>query len=140
MIDPTELRRLAEAATPGPWTVYMGDRVCSYDVYDIAICEDASLMDDDDELTSIQCDSNAAYIAAMHPQTTLALLDRLARAETLAADARRFQWLLDNASVTRPIPNEQGGYTIAGRIFFETTTGPTIRAAIDAEMKEKGDA
>ena len=81
MVDPTELRRLTEAATPGPWETFAGDSVKSADVYDIAMCDEASTVYGADGLTRHQCDANAAYIAAMHPETTRALLDRLAELE-----------------------------------------------------------
>lgn len=63
-----ELRRLAEAATPGPW--YVEKRPHTYwemrTKYGSLIFRDAN-----------ECD--AAYIAAVNPKTVLGLLDEIER-------------------------------------------------------------
>lgn len=94
MIDPTELRRLAEAATPGGWTA-SGTIVWSLDAKSVVAAASATetssgLVEYERPKLSgiIQPSRNAAYIAAANPQTTLALLDRLAKLEALLEQAR----------------------------------------------------
>ena len=77
MTDYVELRRLAEAATPGEWPIGIPVTVHEYVSRWIGIPHSQGAYHV--ELR----DNDAAYIAAMHPQTTLALLDRLARAEAI---------------------------------------------------------
>ena len=72
MTDPTELRRLAEAATPGPWMVSGGWVVSSR--ANIADCSWAwDRVADQPHMVA----DDLRYIAVMHPQTTLALLDEI---------------------------------------------------------------
>jgi len=64
-----DLRQLAEAATPGPWTQYQSglpeyNNVCfGIEKGEALICGAA------------ETEADAAYIAAAHPQAILALLD-----------------------------------------------------------------
>ena len=135
MTNHTELRRLAEAATPGPWDVY-GAVVWSPDARSVIAGASATeptsgfVEYERPKWSAInQPARNAAYIAAMHPGTTLALLDRLARAEMLVADARRFRWLAEKS-----IPFFNGF-----QLHLESEE-LDIRAAIDAAMKEDSNA
>lgn len=80
MIDTKELRKLAQAATPGGWYVEGNDVYGCKDVTDgeeewhpVIACAD------DDE--PVKYESNAAFIAAANPETILELLDRLEAAE-----------------------------------------------------------
>ena len=77
-----ELRRLAQAATPGPWVIDVGATIYSDDgdqtLFD-PVCADPEECE--------QCQADAAYIAAMHPGTALALLDALS-----AAGQERDRW------------------------------------------------
>ena len=77
-----ELRRLAQAATPGPWVIDEGATIYSDDgdqtLFD-PVCADPEECE--------QCQADAAYIAALHPGTTLALLDALS-----AAGQERDRW------------------------------------------------
>ena len=85
----SHLRALAEAATLGPWHVYSTARVVSKTTYDIAVCNDATIAESGTDLDTKQAERNAAYIAIMHPETTLALLDRIAELEADAAQRER---------------------------------------------------
>src|SRR6185437_2057895 len=90
--DVAELKRLAEEATPGPWTQWvehgdvwsgvpernspgnmgggsLGIRVCDCDADDYD--------GENDEEAEAQAKATAAYIAAANPQTILALIERL---------------------------------------------------------------
>lgn len=65
--DRAELRRKAEAATPGPWEI--GDGCVQ------------STLDGHPLVTVGQCDEDEQYIAAANPAAVLALLDQLDAAE-----------------------------------------------------------
>lgn len=75
------LRRLAQAATPGPWNTNGRNEVGANDGRLIAICFGR------DSHTEPAAFLNADYIAAAHPGAVLALLDALDAAEVLAATA-----------------------------------------------------
>lgn len=81
MIDRNELRRLAQAATPGPWKVvkdhelpgvHGGDVILGGSFYDY------SVPDDEDE----------AFIAAANPATVIELLDEIERLRAVFEAAR----------------------------------------------------
>lgn len=75
-IDLTHLRKVVEAATPGPWS---GDTAGHGEPWEV-FAHDGS----DYELFVADCGtgmSNAAYIATFDPPTVRALLDRIERAE-----------------------------------------------------------
>lgn len=94
MIDTKELRRVAEAATPGPWRMVPDERtyrdlnghptgneyIAGYDVHsdarEIIGCEGINPAQETD----------AAFIAAANPATVLALLDRVERLEHTLRD------------------------------------------------------
>lgn len=69
-----ELRKIAEAATPGPWEAY--DRGIGYEVYQSG--SDWCLNSGQRETFS---KSDATHIATFDPPTVLALLSRLEQAE-----------------------------------------------------------
>lgn len=75
MIDKEDLRRLAQAATPGPWKVVKDHRWPGVHGGDVILggsfC-DYSVPDDEDE----------AFIAAANPATVIELLDEIERLRT----------------------------------------------------------
>jgi hypothetical protein len=79
MTDYSELKALALAATPGPWNQYYG-KIFGYPTIEggdgALICKGFSLMRERE--TGV---FNARFIAAVDPQTVLALLDELAAAQ-----------------------------------------------------------
>ena len=83
MTDPTpdlaELRRLAEAATPGPWSTAAFQLVI-----DVAQRIDVGMCGHRDD---------AAFIAAANPAVVLALLDVAAERDALAAKVERVRAL-----------------------------------------------
>ena len=105
-LDLTQLRAVAEAATPGPWTLeydnaddweagindgdypyaLQGPRNCSYDNW-----ADKRLVKDElnrvSEISQM-VDEDAKFIAAFDPPTILALLVRVERAEQQVARVR----------------------------------------------------
>jgi hypothetical protein len=90
----SDLRKLAEAATPGPWFHGKGDRHYSEDETFLMICEDARREvpiifvyagDLDEGEIDKQFATRADFIAACDPQTILALLDDLDLAKTQRA-------------------------------------------------------
>ena len=99
--DVAELRRLAEAATPGPWYLdgpwWYGDDDSAYcistaeDVGRIAvtIAPPRYIFGGEREVR----DANARFIAAANPATVLALLDAAAERDALAAKVERVRAL-----------------------------------------------
>lgn len=86
----TDLRKLAETATPGPWQTLGPDSPGQWMVYDDHWCiATASWYDPEydyatrqkppDPRAYIDADANAAYIAAASPDVILALLDEVER-------------------------------------------------------------
>ncbi len=65
-----ELRRLAEAATPGPWE----PKQATGNHNDVAYVRGLHVRG---QYAATACRDDQRYIAAMHPQTTLALLDTI---------------------------------------------------------------
>ena len=87
--DVTELRRLAEAATPGPWATAAFQLVI-----DVARRIDVGMCGHRDD---------AAYIAAANPAVVLALLDAAAERDALAAKVERVRALHhEGAPFVRP--------------------------------------
>lgn len=84
MSDYSELKRLAEYATPGPWVAQhpnagqRGSEVASEGGLN-QVCADLG-------------PSNALYIAAANPAAVLAMI---AEVEALRKDAERYRWLRD---------------------------------------------
>lgn len=92
----TELRKVAEAATPGPWLRNPNDR-CEV----LAENDDPMFPEFPFEFVITDCNGQAsiseqdfAHIIAFHPPTVLALLDRVAELE---AAVGRVQELMDDA-------------------------------------------
>ncbi len=90
MIDINELRRLAQAATPGGWYVERGNYV--YGCKEVTDGEEewhpVIACTDDDEV-SINFEGNANFIAAANPAAISELLDRLEEAESDALEQAR---------------------------------------------------
>lgn len=82
MIDTTELRRLADAATPGPWHDKMHCTVNSGAPHFEVVA--------DTEMDHGRMTENAAYIAAAHPAAVLALLDEVERLRSQLAHWKTF--------------------------------------------------
>lgn len=93
MTDHAELRRVAEAATPGPWScnrhwAIVGGPILEFTngaaQQQIAMACGQSWMRDD------ELRNNAEFIAAANPQ---AILKLIAEVEHLRKDAARYRWL-----------------------------------------------
>ena len=120
--DLAELRRLAEAATPGPW-----------EADGLEVCQHWSLPEPwravvNAEITCgpycyggsarpIERDEDAAFIAAANPSVVLALLDAAAERDALAAKVERVRAL--------PAKHPAGGWYM--------TSMRDVLAALDAE-------
>lgn len=83
-----DLRKLAEAATPGPWCVEDPlDETLSIveagkQTYEWRFIANCSIPDEDDhDFTFREVKANAAFIAACDPSTILALIERVRAAE-----------------------------------------------------------
>ena len=83
MTDTKELRRLAEAATPGEWYRHYTKIYIQHPMFNAPrLKEPRGVVATAKEFhQSTQGEQNAAYIAAANPATILALLDRLDAAE-----------------------------------------------------------
>ncbi|MGV8422346.1 ead/Ea22-like family protein [Pseudomonas aeruginosa] len=81
MTDHAELRRLAKAATPGPWTLYVPEDYQGPDElpgYGVECAEGRAIVWGALEPeTGCQFDRDAEFIAAANPQAILALLDEI---------------------------------------------------------------
>ncbi|HHX4272514.1 TPA: ead/Ea22-like family protein [Pseudomonas aeruginosa] len=81
MSDRAELRRLAKAATPGPWTLYAPEDYQGPEElpgYGVECAEGRAIVWGALEPeTGCQFDRDAEFIAAANPKTVLALLDEI---------------------------------------------------------------
>ena len=85
--DVAELRRLAEAATPGPWDCYRPHP--NYRAYAVDRVMPGGHLGEDVATTGDVCaEENGAYIAAANPAAVLGLLDRLAHMREARDNAR----------------------------------------------------
>lgn len=124
-INKDELRRLAEAATPGPWI----DSGCG-DVEDLKKRRRIAIFYRPVQGQTLHQGfdgsmANASFIAAANPATILALLDEL---EAAQRDAERYRWL-------RKLPDFQ--FWTYAQFEDVTDTLDEQDAAIDAAMQEQ---
>jgi regulator of replication initiation timing len=84
MTTPQELRKLAEAATPGPWMRLFGERT----VYDRTEdgCRGVPIVSSDYSPPLQEEAKNLDYIAAANPQTIISLLDQIEQLQKQKAD------------------------------------------------------
>jgi hypothetical protein len=83
-----ELRKLAQAATPGPWQPDDEAQICANNMVIAVAGEPVGGTQRRGDWGHL--DADAAYIAACSPDRILALLDALDAAEK---DAERSQWM-----------------------------------------------
>lgn len=98
--DHAALRRLAEAATQGPWTTEHGDLPIPPERNSVLRHDDhpahdgcsgtRTICESQDSLDSSGTNPNLEYIAAASPTVILTLLDEIARLEGVAEAARRW--------------------------------------------------
>lgn len=139
-----ELRKLAEAATNGPWQ--WDGNVCDYDPE-----QEAPWLVAGDTYPpilggQIRCSrpDDAAYIAAANPAKAIELIDAIqalqAEVDALKADAERYRWLrnpeTDCALVldkrTGWVPPDESVDGVGGYYAYEYRAGEELDAAIDA--------
>ena len=121
--DIKRLKRLAEQATPGPWRVNMK----GHSYHEVARVNDLEIAPPNSvELSHWTID--AAYIAAMSPSVTLALLREIGR---LRADAARYAYLRDH--MLHGVSHPHGSAIGMSEVLF----GDDPDEAIDAAMKEQ---
>lgn len=124
-----ELKRLAEAATPGPWksqlsSVKKGGRNIASHIHageSLPIGEDVK-----------RGQANAAYIAAANPA---AILDLIAERDALAADAARYRWLRNEAHPDYGPAVAEHRQNDWGKWYYTFPSDAELDAAIDAAMK-----
>lgn len=95
-INKDELRRLAEAATPGPWHYYAGetDEEAAWSTqFPTVGGPDSEIIGTEGFYSEKSRDeANAEFVAAANPTTILALLDEL---EAAQKDAGRYRFIKD---------------------------------------------
>ena len=91
MIDTKELRRLAQAATPGPWKMLpVGDGRQKFAVADSEFLSILTVTDEGGAtFGTVYDDADAKFIAAANPAAINELLDRLEAAESDALEQAR---------------------------------------------------
>ena len=91
MIDINKMRRLAQAATPGPWKLLpVGDKSKCFAVADINFLSVLTVVDEcGTSFGAVYLDGDAKFIAAANPATVSELLDRLEAAESDALEQAR---------------------------------------------------
>lgn len=108
MTDKEELRRLAQAATPGPWEkgTIVGLQFpivcCAMDGIRLNVAHVAGIRNGEGL-------NNAAFIAAANPAVVLELLDEIERlraeVERLQQDASRYQFIRASGAYVEPSDN-----------------------------------
>lgn len=110
MIDTKELRRLAEAATPGPWRMVPDERtyrdlnghptgneyIAGYDVH-----SDAREIIGCEGINPAQ-EADAEFIATINPATVLALLDRVERLDDILSELIEVAVLRGDCNLPHP--------------------------------------
>ncbi|MFW4586569.1 ead/Ea22-like family protein [Pseudomonas aeruginosa] len=107
MTDHAELRRLAKAATPGPWILYVPEDYQGPEElpgYGVECAEGRAIVWGALEPeTGCQFDRDAEFIAAANPNTILALLDEIDRLkaenEVLRGALKQFAEMLKSINV-----------------------------------------
>lgn len=93
-IDRTKLKRLAEAATPGPWSANVIGGIVHYRLPSFDCAEIANTMHSPNPI------SDAAFIGFSDPPTVLALLERITSLEhALTAALRGWQAKEENPAM-----------------------------------------
>lgn len=132
-----EIRALAEKATPGPWQDKYGEYKPSNECAEIIGNVDCDVYDDGrprpiyTEVCSIagndDHNANAAYIAALDPQTALALL---ASHEALRAEVERLRTELAFSEQTSAARNERICQLLADNLTARDTAAREMREAL----------
>ncbi|HBP6570068.1 TPA: ead/Ea22-like family protein [Pseudomonas aeruginosa] len=139
MTDHAELRRLAEAATPGPWTLYVPEDYQGPEElpgYGVECAEGRAIVWGALEPeTGFQFDRDAEFIADANPKTILALLDEIDR---LKAENER---LLDELSACTEHPGGCGYWREAAKRRAEErdrlkAENEAVRGALHAVQAE----
>lgn len=127
-IDTGALRKVAEAATPGPWTVKhhgAGGVIEAWAVETDDPQRDAVCIDFDrdygDPMGGCEDEATALHIAAFDPPTVLALLDRLEAAEAKVA----------RVEALREEFKSRGGLTLL------VETGESVAGMLEAALEDR---
>lgn len=141
-----ELRRLAEAATPGEWRHDDNWRVYCPSRQDIGVATTASGLvhssKGTDRISRDEAAANAAFIAAANPATILEILDRLERAEKALASCQWYWPSEDTSSdACADSPSEiyEGLYVDPGTII-EYSRGGVVETGFYGRLPAADDA
>lgn len=142
-VNKQELRRLAEAATPGPWKECGHARGgCSCGMVwsraaDLPVAE-AWRGDQEAPEPAEGSKANAAFIAAANPSAILSLLDEL---EQYRKDAERYRWLREQEAEQGLAVLHVSGWERPATCWATTyPDAELLDAAIDAAMAKEGGA
>ena len=98
-----ELRKLAEAATPGPWIPAGPSFGAKLPQYYNCVCRDYEVEDgNEDDICGDMEHVDAEYIAAVSPDVVLSLLDRIKEYESREPVA----WMADDGRVCNAATKE----------------------------------
>ena len=86
-IDTAQLRALAEKATPGPWTIELGEDGDEFSCYIFGQIPSGSTI-----VAFVEHEDEAKYIAAADPATILSLLDLADRHAALVSAVKAANW------------------------------------------------
>jgi len=156
-----ELRRLAEAATPGEWTTMFDNYVILADHAGRKLGGSTNPTEDYEEFAFKICTTdckylsnraNAQYIAAANPAAILRLLDKLAMAERAISHPSEFAWPLKfgpsqaslDLAATPAAPDPLGGIEILEhptlkRAAFANDQGYALYMAERASREQPAD-
>ena len=126
--DLAELRRLAEAATPGPWDFHRPHP--NYRAYAVDRVMPGGHLGEDVATTGDVCaEENGAYIAAANPAAVLGLLDRLAHMREARDNARaEVERLTELVEAVRALHRPVGRFGYCATCAYAIYPCPTIRA------------
>ena len=142
MIDINELRRLAQAATPGPWKMLpVGD---GRQKFAVANSEFLSILTVTDEggatFGTVYDDADARFIAAANPTTVSELLDRLEAAESDALEQARLNGMgseREAALMAKLEAAEKERNEFKRECFGHISDNSLLRARIEAMEKQE---
>ena len=131
MIDINELRRLAQAATPGPWQFWHGWVAANIDNDGGVVVAERPTPSGGKYQAKV--DANFKFIAAANPATVIELLDRLEAAEKDIALKER---IIDSlGSELNAVSNERD--VLRDRLALESQENGALRDSVDRACEER---
>ena len=130
-----ELRRLAQAATPGPWKLLpVGDKSKYFAVADINFLSVLTVVDEcGTSFGVVYLDGDAKFITAANPVTVIELLDRLEEARLNGMGASR------EAALMAKLAAAETAWKVSDKSCHDLTEKviPNLRDQLEAAEKER---